>query len=388
MKGEKTSAKKRKSKKRQQRQGSGGSKRQYDKEASPQIRPQASVTQLGTLPHEVITVNEEKPAQNQLTFGRLGVLLAVSQIPLFVFTVLNILNVNHEFGWHPWVLWSPIYVGIIVLLVVISALKFDTPFIAHVTWNFILAVLEIYVVLFVIQEELPHLRLWRYFPVYFPHWVIAVVLFLIGVGMLIRTALYRDGGKSSNAVIEDGDAKYGEDGDGSYQRERLVLPSEEEYSDRSTYFLASAGYIVVGLIWGVVSLLTYLREMRVVETYSLSWSVILLPWYLFDLFLFICLVLMLVFSFGASQSSVFTINQQLIMMMITVISTFTKALLNIRFDGISPVPPNEVMSSILAFCVGVLLLGICFATSRNKSTVICGKKMVYPVKYVVDQGIN
>ena len=383
-------SKRKKSKKRQQqqqqRQGSDGSKRQYDKETSPTLKSQAPLTQFGSLPHDVITLDDEKPAQNQLTFRRLGILLMVAQIPLFVFAVLNILNVNHGFEWHPWVLWSPLYVGIIALLVVISALKFDTPFIAHITWNFILAVLEIYLVMLVVQEEYPDLRFWRYFPVYFPHWVISIVLFLIGVGILVKTALRR-AKKGASSGPESGSVN-GDEDDGAYPSDRVMLLSEEESSNQSTYFLASAGYIVVGLIWGVISLLTYLREMRVVEAYSLSWTVILLPWYIFDLFLFVCLVVMLVFSFGASQSSVFTINQQFIMIAITVISTFIKAMLNLKFEGTSPVPPNEIMSSILALCVGILLLGLCFATSRNKNTVICGKQAVHPVKYVVDQEIN
>lgn len=362
--------KKKRSKKKQHSRDS--SKHQSDEFLSQQYTHEQA-TPLGSLPHEVITINDEPPAQNQLTFGRLGVLLAVAQFPIFIFALLNIVNNTYGYGWEPWVLWSPIYIGIIVLLVVISALKFDTPFVAHITWNFVLVVLEIYFMLFVIQKGYPDLRLWRYFPVYFPHWVIAVVLFLIGLGMLVKTALHKNK-NNSNA--------------GAFSEEHMMILNEEEHNNRSMYYLASVGYMVVGFAWGIISLLTYLREARVVATYSLSWGVIMIPWYAFDIFLFVCLILMLVFSFGASQSAVFTINQQIFMMAITVISTFLKALANMQLEGVSPVPPNAIMSTVLALCVVILLLGVCFAISRNKNNVICGKQTFHPVRYTINQDIE
>lgn len=375
--------KKKRSKKKQHSRN--GSKRQYDKDYPPQQKPPAPETPLGALPHEVITITDEKPAQNQLTFGRLGILLIVAQLPLFAFAILNIVNNSCGYGWEPWILWSPICVGIVVLLVVISALKFDTPFIAHITWNFVLVILEVYFLMFIVQEEYPELKFWLYFPVYFPHWVIAIVLILIGIGMLIKTALHEKNRRKNYNNINDPSINADNDG---YSSERTMLMNEEERNNRSMYYLASCGYIIVGLGWGVISLMIYLRERRVLDTYSLSWAVILLPWYIFDLFLFICLILMLVFSFGASESSVFTINQQFLMMAITVISTFLKALVNMDFDGISPVPPTVTMSVTLAICVGILLLGLSLALSRNKNTVICGKQTFYPIRYALTQDMS
>lgn len=370
-------AKKKRSKK--QAHSRSGSKRQYEKDSSAPQKRQMSASPLGTQsPQGALPGNEERPTQNQLTFGRLGFLLIAVQLPIFAFALLNLVDWKFGYEWRPWVTWSPIYLGIIVLLVVISALKLDTPFIAHITWNFVLAVLEIYFLLLVVRKENPHMSFWRYFPLYIPHWIISVVVILIGLGLLLKNVVHKRNGTSS-----------GGDNDGtpnnSDVEERSMLLREEEHDARSVYYLVSVGYIIIGLGWGIITLLVCLRETRVVPSYSLSWGVIFIPWYALDLFFFVCLIVMLVFSFGASQSAVFTINQQLIMLTITALSTLVKALLNMEFEGTSPVPPGAVMGSLLALCIAVLLLGVCFTISRNSNNVISGKQTFYSVDYNMAQ---
>jgi hypothetical protein len=234
--------------------------------------------------------------------------------------------------WSLWAVCSPLFVACLGLLLVTSVSRFDSPFVARLAWGYGLACATTFCVLVVarvdLSDRIPALS--HPWVPFVPHWSLALGFAVIGLYSFWPSSATRN---------------------------------------------CAAGVLLVvsGCLWGLLSILAYLRVTGN-DSPSLTWYGVLAPWWVLDGLLLVVGIVMLLFSFGARQSALFTIGQQLLFLVIVLASAALKVLVAASLEGGKvAVTEATVLATALFVEAMIALLGVLFAVGRNRDTVVCGR---------------
>ena len=327
------------------------------------------------------------------TLGVLGVVLALFVLPVMASTVLWYLTASGQQYFSVWVVCAPVVFVCLAALVFCAAVRFDLPLALRVSTAVILVCLSVFFVVVCIRASgTPALRavLGRA-AAEAPHWVIAGTVFVCGAVQLAVHGRCRGRSRCSRSCYgtlfccgccglclqpRDADLEAGAGaGVGAGAGAPLLgggeRTREQEENRRTTSLLTGLGQVGVGALWGATAALAHYAGSA--ARAPVAWPLVFVPWWACDVLVVLVFFVVLFFSFGAMDSSVFTIDQQCLILLATVLGAALKALAALALQTAGTgVPLLVLLVAALLLEAALVALGCSFAFARNSSTITLG----------------